>query len=125
MSTSTLTRPISIEQIAEAIKQMSQSEIQRLLDLVPKLRSPSAAKPRRTRTLKEAQASVDALDAELMTVLNHKPLTGNEPLLAGLTLNQYLALPDEEESRLWDEWAQVDIMEMEEQEVSANVLSAR
>ena len=39
MSTSTLTFQVSVEQIAEAIKQMSQAELIRLLELVPKLRS--------------------------------------------------------------------------------------
>ncbi len=126
MSTSTLKRPISVEQIAEAIKQMSQAEIQRLLDLVPKLRLFSAAKPRRSRTLEEAKASVETLWAEITADPNYRPLTGNEPFLAGLTLDEYLALPDKEQAKIWDEAAEIDIYDLEEREVRPDaILSAR
>ena len=126
MSTSTLTFQVSIEQIAEAIRQMSQTEIQRLLDLVPKLRSPSVAKPRRTRTREEAQASVEALWAEITADPNYRPLTGNEPFLGGVTLDQYLALPDKEQARIWDEAAEIDMYDLEEREVRPDaILSAR
>ena len=108
MSTSTLTRPISIEQIAEAIKQMSQTEMQRLLNLVPKLRSLSASKPRRTRTQAEVQASIEALRAQIMAEPNFRPIPRETPFLGGVTLGEYLALPDKEQARIWDEAAKVE-----------------
>lgn len=114
MSVSTLTRPISVEQMAEAIKQMSQTEIQRLLDLVPKLRRTAR---RQTRTQEQIEASVAAVHAELMEALNHQPVSGDEPFLSGLTLNEYLALPDAEQGRIWDEAAEIDWDDLEEMEV--------
>ena len=139
MSLKTLTPPITVEDVADVIKRWGQSECQRLLDLVPALRemaesknqvapkisAPDAIPPRRVRTLEEAEASVEALRAEIMAKLDHKPISGNQLFLGGLTLNEYLALPEDEQARIWDEASEIDWDDLEEVEVSPDVLLAR
>ena len=128
MSTLTLTLQVSVEQIAEIIKQMSQTEIERLFDLVPNLHSrsyvngASAAPARRTRTQEEIEASVATVQAELMEKLNYQRISGDEPFLDGLTFNEYLALPDSEQARIWDEAAQIDMYDLEEKEVRPDAI---
>ncbi len=121
MSVSTLTRPISVEQVATIIKQMSQVELQRLLYLVPNLEQKKPAK-RPTRTKEEIKASVAVVRAEVMEALNYQPIPRDEPFFGRVTLGEYLALPDKEQARLWDEWSMIDFVEPEEVEVSPNAL---
>ena len=56
MTTSMPTLPVSVEQLAIAIHQMSSADRKRLLDLVPELRETATNLP---RTLKEASAAVE------------------------------------------------------------------
>jgi hypothetical protein len=93
-----------------------------LLDLVPNLRQMASQPP--ARTLNAATANVAAIQKEVLAALDGKPLSPDEPFLNGLTLSQYNALSDEEKGKLWDGWAQVDLMEMKELEVSPDALSA-
>ena len=132
MLTSTLTLQVSVEQIADAIKQMSQTEMQRLFDLVPNLHSrsylngASAAPVRRTRTQEQIEASVEALRAEILADPNFRPIPRDTPFLGGVTLGEYLALPDSEQARIWDEAAEIDVYDLEEREVRPDaILSAR
>lgn len=123
MSVSTLTRPISVEQVATTIKQMSQVDLQRLFDLVPNLQQKPAKRP--TRTLEQAQASVEILWAEIKADPNYRALTGNEPFLGGLALDQFLALPDDEQNKIWDEEEKIDFVEPEEVEVRPDAIPVR
>lgn len=113
--------PVSVEQIAIVIKQMSRTEQERLLALVPSLRQ-IAAQPS-VRTPEQIQANIARLQTEVLTALNNKPLSSDEPFVGNLTLAQYHVLPDEKKTELWDKWAAVDLMELEEQEVNSNALS--
>ncbi len=122
MSGSIFALPVSVEQLAAAIKQMSQTDQKQLLDLVPDLRH-IASQPS-SRTVDQAQATVARLRAEVLSVLKDRPLSPDEPFIGGWTLGQYHALPDEERTKLWDEWAGTDLMELEEQEVDSNALPA-
>lgn len=139
MSVETLTPPYTSEDVADVIKHWGQAEWQRLLDLVPALREMARSKkqvepkvsappaPRRVRTLEEAEASVEALRVEIMAKLDHKPISGNQLFLGGLTLNEYFALPEDEQDQIWDE-AEASVFdwdELEEVEVSPDVLLAR
>lgn len=138
MSLNTLTPPITVEEVADVIQRWGQTEWQRLLDLVPALGemaqsknqvAPNGSAPpaRRVRTVEEAEASVEALRAEIMAKLDHKPISGNELFLGGLTLNEYFALPEDEQDRIWNE-AEAEVFdwdELEEVEVSPDVLLAR
>ncbi len=56
--------------------------------------------------------------------MNNQTLSPDEPFMGGLTLGQYQALPDEERGKLWDEWADMDLMELEEHEVNPDALPA-
>ena len=140
MLLNTLTPPITVEEVADIITRWSQTEWQRLLDLVPALgemaqsknqvapngSAPYTTQPRRVRTLEEAEASVEALRAEIMADPNHHPIPRDTPFLGGFTLSEYFALPDEEQNRIWNEAeAEFDWDELEEVEVSPDVLLAR
>lgn len=115
--------PVTIEQIAIAVRQMTRADQQYLLDLVPDLRQLTHQAP--ARTVAEASATVAAFKQEALAALDGRPLSSDEPFLNGLTLGQYDALPDDEKTSLWDRLAQVNLMEMDEIEVSPNALSAR
>jgi hypothetical protein len=99
MAESILAVPVSVEQIAMAIKQMSPATRQRLLDLVPELcQTPSPA----PRTIYETRASVTIVREQVQQALAGQPPSPDDPFLGGLTLKQYLDLPDEERARLWE-----------------------
>jgi predicted HicB family RNase H-like nuclease len=115
--------PVIVEQIAIAVRQMTRADQQYLLDLVPDLRQLTHQPP--VRTVAEASNTVAAFKAEVLAALDGRPLSSDEPFLNGLTLGQYDALPDDEKTSLWDRLAQVNLMEMDENEVSPNALSAR
>ncbi len=122
MSELVLALPVSVEQIAVVIKQMSWADQERLLALVPTLRQIAAQTS--VRTPEQIQANIARLQTEVLAALNNKPLSLDEPFLGNLTLGQYQALPDDQKTELWDRWAPVDLMELEEQEVASNALSA-
>ena len=121
MSETVVALPVSVEQIASAIRQMDQDDRERLFDLVPDLRE-VAIQPA-ARTIDQAQDSVARLRAEVLTTVR-EPLAPDEPFLGELTLDQYHALPDEEKAHLWDKWADLDLMNVEEQEVAPGALPA-
>lgn len=138
MSLNTLTPPITVEEVADIIKRWGQTEWQRLLDLVPALGEMALTKnqvpsngsappaPRRVRTVEEAEASVEALRAEILANPNYKPIPRDTPFLGGFTLGEYFALPEDEQDQIWNEAeAEFDWDELEEVEVSPDVLLAR
>lgn len=120
MTTSALSLPVSIEQIATAVKQMSKAEQQQLLNLVPELRQLTTVPP--VRTMAQMKASVQQLQAEIFAAINQQPLAPTSPFLGELTLEQFLDLPEAEKARLWEEWAEEELMELTEQEVAPNAL---
>ena len=77
---------------------MSQVELRRLLDLVPDLQQKPSK--RSTRTREEIKASVAAVRAEVMEALNYQSIPRDEPFFGGLTLGEYLALPDKQATHL-------------------------
>lgn len=115
--------PMTLEQVANAVKELTLSQQRQLLDLVPNLRW-VAQKPA-VRTVEEARAEVELLKEEIMAELNYQPISGNEQFLGAFTLNEYLALPDSEQARIWDEAAEIDWDDLEEVEVSPHALLAR
>jgi len=105
MSQSTLTLPVSVEQIAVAIKQMNREEQRRLLKLVPDLSQAASEPP--VRTIEEAQANVEQLRKRLMVAIGNRPIDTSKPFLGGLTFIQYDALPDQEKADLWEQWSEI------------------
>ncbi len=115
MANSVIALPVSVEQVALAIRQMKFTDRKWLIELVPELqREMIETLP---RTLEQARASVEQLRAEI--ALAGTNLSPNEPFLENLTLGQYLDLPDDRRAQLWDEWAGVDLDEIAEREVTA------
>jgi len=121
MTSKVLALPVTIEQIANTIKQMSHEERLRLLELVPEL---TQNEP--TISIEEAKANVAKLEVELKEALGGQIFSLDDPFLGNLTLGQYLALPDEEQGRLWDELAGDNWFdELEEVDVQPNALPVR
>ncbi len=121
-SGSTFALPVSVEQVAVVIKQMGPAERQRLLKLVPELRQATIQAP--SRTPGEIRTAVERVRAEVMQALGGQFLSPTEPFLGDLTLGQYMDLPDEDRARLWDEWAGIDLEELEELDVRPDAVSA-
>jgi hypothetical protein len=101
---------------------MSAADRQRLLALVPELQRTAKEEP--ARTADEARMVIEQVRAEIFQVLgSERPLT-EELFLNEMTLAAYLELPDETRARLWDDWAEVDLEELEELDVHANAVPA-
>jgi hypothetical protein len=122
MTESVLALPVSVEQIAAAIKHMSPANQRRLLDLVPELRQISSPTP---RTIYEARASTGMVREQIQQALAGQTLSSDDPFLGGLTLGQYLDLPDEERARLWESLTDTTWAEAEERDVEPDALPAR
>lgn len=122
MSKAIVAMPVTVEQIAAAIKQMDQAERDRLFQLVAE---PDESVINPTRA--EAQAAVERIRADLLEELGGEPLSPDEPFMGGLTLGQYFDLPDAERQALWDEWAgeQDWLDQVEEVDVPTTALAAR
>ncbi len=114
--------PVSVEQVAAVIKQMPPADRRRLFELVPELREEIPSAP--ARTLDEARASVEQLRAEVRQALSFQPpgLTPADLFVGGLTLHDYLDLPDEERARLWEAPDGMKWAEIEEREVRADAV---
>jgi len=117
------TLPVTVEQIAVAVRQMTRADQQHLLDLAPDLRRLARQAP--VRTVAEASDNVTAFRGKVLATLGGQWLSPDEPLVAGLTLGQYNALSDDEKANLWDRLAQVNLMELDEIEVGPDALLAR
>ena len=118
-----LALPVSVEQVAVVIKQMSRSDRERLFDLVPELRQvfPHASR----RQGDQGLAVVERMREEVGRALRGQLLSLSEPFLGDLTLGQYLALPNDERGRLWDAWAEIKTEELEELDVYPETMPAR
>lgn len=121
MPESVFALPVSVEQIAAAIKQMSSRDRKRLLSLVPDLRTNPTRGPS-VRTLEAARASVGKLKSEVQEAMNHQVLPADAPFFGELTLAQYHALSDRDKAEIWDKSTELDIMQMEEKEVGQDAL---
>jgi hypothetical protein len=118
-----LVLPVSVEQVALVVRQMSRADRERLLDLVPDLhQSARQAGPLRRD---DRSAAVERVRAEVTQAMAGRLLSLDEPFLGELTLGQYLQLPDVERGRLWDDWGQVDLEELEELDVRPDAVLAR
>jgi hypothetical protein len=122
MAGSVFALPVSVEQIAAVIKQMNPADRQRLLGLVPELHQAAMQAP--PRTLDEARDAAERVRTEVIQALGSQLLSPAEPFIGDFTLGQYLDLPDEDRVRLWDEWTEVDLEELEELDVQPDTVSA-
>lgn len=120
MTTAMPTMPVSLEQLAVVIRQISSAERRRLIELAPELREAAAALP---RTLQEARASVEYTRAAVQAALSNERLPSDTPFVGDLTLGQYLDLPDDRRALLWDKWAGLNLADSEEQDARSDALS--
>jgi len=121
METNVFTLPVSLEQVAAVIKRMHPEDRQRLLAMVPEL---AAEALKQKKLIDDANQAVKQLKEELLSELGGEPLSSDEPFLEGFTLGQYLELPEAERERLWDEWSEDALEDLEEVEVQPNALPA-
>ena len=122
MQTNIFTLPVSLEQVAALIKRMHPEDRQQLLAMVPELATDAA---KQKKLIDEANQTVEQLKDDLLAELGEEPLSSDEPFLGGFTLGQYLELSEAERAKLWDEWGEVALEDMEEVEVHPNALPAR
>lgn len=120
MSRAVWPMPVSVEQIAVAVRQMDAEERRRLIDLVPDLREALNL----DRALHQAKKSAQVLQEETLERMGGEYLEPDEPFLGGLTLEAYWKLSDEERERLWAEWSEEDWGAVEEVDVSLGAVSA-
>ena len=123
MTTSVFALPISIEQLATVIRNMTPADRQRLLDLVPELHQEATRVA--PRILDEAQAAIERVRDKVTQALAGQLLLPDEPFVEQLTLGQYLNLPDEARARLWEAWADGDLHQLEERDVRPDAVPAR
>lgn len=74
------------------------------------------------RLLDEAVQTVEQLKRELLAELEGHPLSSDEPFLGRFTLGEYLELSEAERAKLWDEWSEVALEDIEEVEIRPNAL---
>ena len=122
MQANVFTLPVSLEQVAAVIKRMRPQDRQQLLAMVPELVTDAI---KQKKLLDDAEQAVEQLKQELLAELDGQLLSADEPFLEGFTLGQYLDLPEEERSKLWDEWRGIELEDIEEQEVRSDALPAR
>lgn len=118
-----ITLPISVEQVAVLVRQMSWSDRERLIDLVPELRQ--MPPPPSRRQVEAGRNVVERMRGQVGLALGGQLLSLSEPFLGDLTLGQYLELPDDERSQLWDVWAESRPEELEELNAHPNAMPAR
>jgi len=115
---------LPVEQIARLIRRFDRRQKALLIQLVPEL-----------RTIRPEAVDIPAEQDALLTYFERKrsdwqecrPLQDNDPFLAGLTVAEFFALPEEEQARLWDQahaeaWREI---QGHEQPVRADALPAR
>ncbi len=77
------------------------------------------------RTEARARETVSRLEQEILADLGGQLLSPDGLFLGNMTLGEYLALSDEEKDAFWEAWTGIDLMELDEREVSPNVLLAQ
>ncbi len=76
------------------------------------------------RTLDDAHETVKQLQQEVLQMQGGQLLSPDEPFLEGLTLREYLDLPEAEQAKLWNKWGDISLEELEEVEVQPDAVPA-
>jgi len=123
MTSAIVPMPVTIEQVAAVVRNMSRAERQRLLELVPDLlEKPSP--PRTRRSLPKANPFVEELRQELQTALGGQPLAPDAPFLDNMTVGDYLDLADSVRAELWELWTTQETSAWREVDVYADAIPA-
>lgn len=123
MQSAIVSMPVTIEQVAVVVRNMSRKDRQRLLELVPELRE--APNPLPFAQVAQDETPVEQLRREVLAALDGQSLAPDELFLDDLTVGDYLDLPDAERARLWDTWTANIGQLWEEVDVRADALPAR
>lgn len=115
--------PVTIEQVAIVVRNMSRTDRQRLLELVPELRE--ASDMLLSAQGAEGVTPVEQLRRDVLAALGGQLPAPDEPFLDNLTVSEYLELPDAERARLWDQWAKDADLSWDEVDVRPDALPAR
>ena len=86
--------PTRVRQIAKLIRQMDSEERRWLLQLVPEL-----APARISESQKELYAY---FEPRLQRLADVHPMTDDDPFVAGLSVGQFFALPEEQQLQVWN-----------------------
>ncbi|MCL4262806.1 MAG: hypothetical protein KJ069_06305 [Anaerolineae bacterium] len=123
MSSAIVALPVTVEQIAQAIRQMNVAERMRLLELVPELQE----KVGDERDEEEARISLVELQTEVNQLFAGKKLAIGDPFIGDLSLHDYLSLPEEERQSLWEKLADDNawLDTIKEKDVRPDALLAR
>jgi hypothetical protein len=123
MQSAMVPMPVTIEQVAVVVRNMSRKDRQRLLELVPELRET----PNMLLSMQSTkdQTPVEQLRREILAALDGQLLASDEPFLDNLTVGDYLDLPDAERAHLWDRWTADADLSWEEVDVRPDALLAR
>jgi hypothetical protein len=120
MSSAIVPMPVTIEQVAAVIRNMTRKDRQRLLELVPELQeiayAPAAV---------QGDASIEQLREEIAVALGTQPLAADDLFVEGLTVGEYLDLSDSERADIWNRWLPNETESWKEVDVHANALLAR
>ncbi|MEM7530761.1 MAG: hypothetical protein AAF639_01180 [Chloroflexota bacterium] len=65
------------------------------------------------------------LQAELLAAIGGEPATGDDLIFEGITWDEYWAMSDEDQGKLWDEIGKQGPLTMEERDASPDALPAR
>lgn len=123
MQSAIVSMPVTIEQVAVVVRNMSRKDRQRLLELVPELREAPNLLP--SMQTAQDQIPVEQLRREVLAALDGQSLAADEPFLDNLTVGDYLDLPDSERAHLWGRWTADADLSWEEVDVRADALLAR
>ena len=121
MPANIFTLPVSLEQVAALIKRMRPQDRQQLLAMVPELATDAI---KQKKLLDDAVQAVEQLKQELLAEFDGQPLSSDEPFFDGFTLAKYFELSEAEREKLWDEWSEDALEDIEEVEVQPNALPA-
>jgi len=123
MQNNFVSMPVTIEQVALVVRNMSRKDRRRLLELVPELQEmPSMSHPAQ---ITKDQPSVEQLQKEILATLDGQFMAPDEPFLNNLTVGEYLNLPDVERGHLWDKWTATTDLLWEEVDVHPDALPTR
>jgi hypothetical protein len=81
----------TVEELASAIRTLSRAEMTHLVSLVPDL-----------QRVRYRRAALDRMRKRIRAHALPASLARDGEFIAGLTLDQYLALPDAEREKVWD-----------------------
>lgn len=105
---------IPVERAAHIIREMSAEEKGYLVYLVPELREVEPLKPPEP-PLRPSAEFLEQLRQEILEARSGVPPSDKDPFIGGLTVGEYLALSDEEQEKLWDEWYAKASAELDEE----------